>query len=67
MDFTGRPMKGHIKGSIYVSPDGVKTAAQLRKWLTRGLIFVTSLPPAKQKVARRNPKSITYQPRRIPS
>ena len=32
MDFMGRPMKGYI----YVSPEGVKTAVQLRKWLTRG-------------------------------
>jgi len=50
-----------------VSSDGVKPAAQLRKWLTRGLTFVTGLPPAKRKVARRTLKSITYQPRRIPS
>ena len=32
MDFTGRPMKGYI----YVSPEGVRTTVQLRKWLTRG-------------------------------
>ena len=63
MDFTGRPMKGYI----YVSPDGVNTPAQLRKWLVRGLTFVASLPPTKRKVARRTPKPITYQPRRIPS
>jgi TfoX/Sxy family transcriptional regulator of competence genes len=61
MDFTGRPMKGYI----YVSPDGLKTPAQLRKWLIRGLAFVASLPPTKRKVTRRIPKSITYQPRRI--
>jgi TfoX/Sxy family transcriptional regulator of competence genes len=48
MDFTGRPMKGYI----YVSPDGVKTPTQLRKWLMRGLKFVASLPPAKRAVAR---------------
>lgn len=47
MDFTGKPMKGYI----YVSPDGTKTAAQLRRWLTRGQTFVLSLPPAKRKVA----------------
>lgn len=63
MDFTGRPMKGYI----YVSPDGVKTPAQLRKWLMRGQKFVASLPPAKRKVAHRTPKSITHQPRRISS
>jgi TfoX/Sxy family transcriptional regulator of competence genes len=63
MDFTGKPMKGYI----YVSPDGVKTPAQLRKWLMRGQKFVASLPPAKRKVAHRTPKSITHQPRRISS
>jgi hypothetical protein len=36
MDFTGRPMKGYI----YVSPDGVRTAAQLRQWLVQGQQFV---------------------------
>ena len=63
MDFTGRPMKGYI----YVSPDGVKTPAHLRKWLMRGLSFVASLPPTKRKAASRTPKSITHQPRRISS
>jgi len=57
MDFTGRPMKGYI----YVSPDGVKTPAQLRTWLIRGLTFVASLPPTKRNVARRTPKPITHQ------
>jgi TfoX/Sxy family transcriptional regulator of competence genes len=63
MDFTGKPMKGYI----YVSPNGIKTAVQLRKWLTKGQRFVASLPPAKRKVAHRTPKSITFQPRRISS
>jgi hypothetical protein len=48
MDFTGRPMKGYI----YVSPDGTKSAAQLRTWLTRGLEFVSGLPVAKRTVRR---------------
>jgi TfoX/Sxy family transcriptional regulator of competence genes len=48
MDFTGKPMKGYI----YVSPDGVKTPTQLRKWLMRGQKFVARLPPAKRAVAR---------------
>jgi hypothetical protein len=38
MDFTGKPMKGYV----YVSPDGVKNAAQLRRWLSKGLDFVAS-------------------------
>ncbi|TKB67716.1 MAG: TfoX/Sxy family protein [Nitrospira sp.] len=47
MDFTGRPMNGYI----YVSPDGVKTPTQLRKWLMRGQKFVARLPPAKRALA----------------
>ena len=63
MDFTGRPMKGYI----YVSPDGMKTAVQLRKWLTRGQTFVACLPPAKRRAIRRVTKTITHQPRRTSS
>ena len=32
MDFTGRPLKGFV----YVSPSGYRTAAALRSWLARG-------------------------------
>lgn len=45
MDFTGKPMKGYV----FVGPEGVKSAAQLRRWLARGLDFAASLPPAKRK------------------
>ena len=48
MDFTGRPMKGYV----YVSANGIKSPVQLQAWLTRGLNFAASLPPAKRKVAR---------------
>lgn len=48
MDFTGRPMKGYI----YVGPDGTKHMVQLRKWLMKGLNFVTVLPIAKRKAPR---------------
>jgi len=44
MDFTGKPMKGYV----YVSPDGTKTAAQLRKWLATGMAVVGSFPTAKR-------------------
>ena len=50
VDFTGRPMKGYV----YVSPAGTKSAAQLRAWLARGQKFVATLPPAKRAVARRS-------------
>ncbi|MGH7221541.1 MAG: hypothetical protein ACREI1_14570 [Nitrospiraceae bacterium] len=63
MDFTGRPMKGYS----YVSPDGMKTSVQLRKWLTRGQRFVACLPPAKRRAIRRVTKTITHQPRRTSS
>ena len=48
MDFTGKPMKGYI----YVEPGGLKTDAQLRTWLSKGLAFVAGLPPKKQKPVR---------------
>jgi hypothetical protein len=48
MDFTGRPMKGYL----YAGPDGTKSAAQLRTWLTRGLEFVSGLTVAKPMVRR---------------
>lgn len=48
MDFTGKPMKGYI----YVSPGGTKTATQLRTWLTKGLDFAASLPAVKGKSRR---------------
>jgi len=41
MDFSGKPMKGFV----YVSAPGYKTAAALKKWTQRGLDFVLSLPP----------------------
>ena len=40
MDFTGRPMKGFV----YVTPDGLKTKAALRKWIELSLNFVEKLP-----------------------
>jgi hypothetical protein len=41
MDFTGRPMQGYV----YVDPEGIRTEAQLRFWLDRCTIFVSTLPP----------------------
>ena len=60
MDFTGKPMKGYI----YVSPAGTKTASQLRKWLRKGLVFVASLPSAKRKSARPTITTTQYHKRR---
>ena len=41
MDFTGRPMKGFV----FVSPAGFKSAKTLPSWVTLSLDFVSSLPP----------------------
>ena len=40
MDFTGRSMRG----LVYVAPEGVRTARQLRTWVERALDFVSTLP-----------------------
>ena len=41
MDFTGRPLRGFV----FVSRGGYKTAPSLRKWLKRSADFALSLPP----------------------
>ena len=40
MDFTGRPMRGFL----YVYPEGVATARQLKAWVKRGVGFARTLP-----------------------
>lgn len=40
MDFTGRPMTG----MVYVAPDGLRGAA-LRRWVSKSVAYVESLPP----------------------
>lgn len=57
MDFTGRP----LVGMVYVAPEGLRSAAALRKWVLRGVAFVTSNPaparrPKKKPAAGRAPK-----------
>lgn len=41
MDFTSRPMKAFV----YVGPAGCRSAADLKRWIKRGLKFVLALPP----------------------
>ena len=60
MDFTGKPMKGYV----FVGPGGVKTAPQLREWLTKGLNFVAGLPPRKRKLVRPNSTTNRHTRRR---
>ena len=43
MDITGKPMKGFI----FVSEEGYKTAKGLSKWIDLGLNFTATLPPKK--------------------
>ncbi len=45
MDFTGKPLKGFL----YVEADGIKTAAQLRKWVERAVAHAESLPAKKRR------------------
>ena len=40
-DLTGKPMKGWV----LVAPDGIKTAASLKKWVAQGVDYAGSLPP----------------------
>jgi len=40
MDFTGRPLRGFV----YVTEPGYKTASRLEKWIGRGVRFARSLP-----------------------
>lgn len=39
-DLTGRPMQGWV----LVDPEGVKTAAALKKWVEQGVAYARSLP-----------------------
>jgi len=54
MDFTGRPLRGFV----YVSPPGFRTAAALRAWLSRGE-RVASQKAAKPARRRSRPRKTT--------
>ena len=41
MTFTGRPMRG----MLYIDPAGIRTARQLKTWVSQGIAFAGSLPP----------------------
>lgn len=40
MDFTGHPMRGFL----YVEQAGLKSPAQLKRWVDAGFVFASSLP-----------------------
>ena len=45
MDFTGRPMTGHV----FIDPPGFESDSDLSDWIQRCHRFVQSLPPKKPK------------------
>lgn len=45
MDFTGKPLRGYV----YVDPEGIRSAEDLRAWIARCVAFVTTLPPKAEK------------------
>ena len=49
MDVTGRPMRT----MLFVAPEGVRTAAQLRRWVERAVAYVDALPPKDAPASRR--------------
>ncbi|MCI0340425.1 MAG: TfoX/Sxy family protein [Planctomycetales bacterium] len=44
MDFTGKPMRGYV----FVSPAGLRSAAALAGWVKWGAEFVATLPAKKR-------------------
>ena len=48
MDFTGK----RIRGFLYVQPPGLKTAAQLRRWISASVAYVRSVPPKNTRKPR---------------
>ncbi len=48
MDFTGRPMKGFV----YVSGDGLRTAKDLKRWFAAGLAGASGAKSLRRKKSR---------------
>jgi hypothetical protein len=55
MDFTGKPLRGFV----YVSPPGFRTAAALQRWLSRGerAAEQKATPPTNRRLSRKRPSS----------
>lgn len=49
MDFTGKPMRNFL----YVAPEATSKERDLRAWVDKGLAYVASLPPKKDKAKKR--------------
>jgi TfoX/Sxy family transcriptional regulator of competence genes len=54
MTMRGRTMTGFVR----VAPEGYRTAADLRKWVQRGLDHVQALPAKAAKPAKRQPARV---------
>jgi TfoX/Sxy family transcriptional regulator of competence genes len=55
MEMRGRIMAGFVR----VAPEGYRTEAELKKWVKRGVDFVTAMPsssPARKQAPRKAPK-----------
>jgi hypothetical protein len=58
MDFTGKPLRGFV----YVSPPGFRTAAALRTWLSRGerIAEGKATAPAKRRPSRKRSSAVGH-------
>jgi TfoX/Sxy family transcriptional regulator of competence genes len=64
MDFTGKAFVGYV----YVAPEGLRTAAQLRRWTRAALDFVRTLPPPRRaKKPKPMPRSIARRVKARPT
>jgi hypothetical protein len=59
MDFTGRPLRGFV----YVSPPGFRTAAALRTWLSRGerVAEEKATGPTKRRPSRKTGSAVGHR------
>ena len=60
MDFTGKPLKGYV----YVDKGGTKDARSLRRWVERGVVFVSTMPAKKKKTTKKKPQKKKAQTKR---
>ena len=58
MDFTGRP----LAGMVYVDPDGLRSAAALKKWVDRAVAFVTGRAAPAPRTRKRRAQRSTKRP-----
>jgi TfoX/Sxy family transcriptional regulator of competence genes len=59
MDFTGRPSRG----MVYVGPAGIRSAAQLKRWVEQ-VVEVALASPTKKKTKTRKKKAVANPKKR---